>query len=146
MIAIPVRQGSRAASRGLREATGTAAPPRDAVSGADAHWVDFSGPVGGGHRAGITVFPDPRDHQDIWWFVADWGVVTVGPFRLKERLVRRGEELLARYRVLVHDGADTATIADAYAAKSSLSALFRAQVDRVKDRKLVKQRVSELVA
>lgn len=37
-------------------------------------------------------------------------------------------------------------IADAYAAKSSLSALFRAQVDRVKDRKLIKQRVSELVA
>jgi hypothetical protein len=88
----------------------------DAVSGAEARWVDFSGPVGGGHTAGIAVFPDPRDHQDIWWFVADWGVVTVGPFRLKEKLVRRGEELLARYRVLVHDGVEAATVADAYAA------------------------------
>ena len=85
------------------------------MSGTDARWVDFSGPVGGGHTAGVAVFPDPRDHADISWFVADWGVVTVGPFRLKGRLVRRGEELLARYRVLVHDGdADAANVADAY--------------------------------
>lgn len=76
----------------------------ETVSGAGARWVDFSGPVGGGQVAGITVIPDPRDHEDLSWFVADWGVVTVGPFRLKGRLVRRGEELLARYRVLVHDG------------------------------------------
>ena len=82
----------------------------------DARWIDFSGPVGGGHVAGIAVFPDPRDHADIWWFVADWGVVTVGPFRLKEALVRRGEHLRARYRVLVHDGdADAANVAGAYA-------------------------------
>ena len=80
----------------------------EAVSGAGARWVDFSGPVGGGHKAGITVIPDPRDHEDLSWFVADWGVITVGPFRLKGRLVRRGEELLARYRVLVHDGGATA--------------------------------------
>ena len=76
----------------------------EAVSGADARWIDFSGPVGGGQVAGIAVFPDPRDHADISWFVADWGVVTVGPFRLKQALVRRGEHLRARYRVLVHDG------------------------------------------
>ena len=87
----------------------------EAVSGTDALWVDFSGPVGGGHTAGIAVFPDPRDHAQISWFVADWGVVTVGPFRLKGVLVNRGEELLARYRVLVHDGdADAAGVARAY--------------------------------
>ena len=64
------------------------------MSGTDARWVDFSGPVGGGQVAGIAVFPDPRDHEDISWFVADWGVVTVGPFRLKERAgaARRGTE------------------------------------------------------
>jgi hypothetical protein len=88
----------------------------EAVSGADARWIDFSGPVGGGRVAGIAVFPDPRDHEDIWWFAADWGVVTVGPFRQKEALVRRGEHLRARYRVLVHDGdADAANVAGAYA-------------------------------
>ena len=85
------------------------------ISGTDARWIDFSGPVGGGHTAGIAVFPDPRDHEDMSWFVADWGVVTVGPFRLKGALVRRGEALTARYRVLVHDGdADAANVAGAY--------------------------------
>ena len=87
----------------------------DAVSGTEARWVDYSGPVGGGHTAGIAVFPDPRDHAELSWFVADWGVVTVGPFRLKGALVKRGEELKARYRVLVHDGMSAADVADAYA-------------------------------
>jgi hypothetical protein len=88
----------------------------EAVSGTEARWVDFSGPVGGGHMAGVAVRPDPRDHEDLSWFVADWGVVTVGPFRLKGRLVRRGEELRARYRVLVHDGdAATAGVARLFA-------------------------------
>jgi hypothetical protein len=72
----------------------------ETVTGTEARWVDFSGAVGGGHVAGVSVFPDPRDHTDLFWFVADWGVVTVGPFRMNGRLVRRGEELVARYRVL----------------------------------------------
>jgi hypothetical protein len=72
--------------------------------------------VGGGHVAGICVFPDPRDHAERSWFVADWGVVTVGPFRMNGPLVRRGESLLARYRVLAHDGdADAADVAGAFA-------------------------------
>jgi len=88
----------------------------EAVSGTDACWIDFSGPVGGGQVAGIAVFPDPRDHADLSWFVADWGVVTVGPFRLKQALVRRGAHLRARYRVLVHDGdAGAANVVGAYA-------------------------------
>jgi hypothetical protein len=88
-----------------------------AVSGTEARWVDFSGPVGGGWVAGIALRPDPRDHADLSWFVADWGVVTVGPFRLKGRLVRRGEELLARYRILVHDGdAAAAGVAQVFAS------------------------------
>ena len=75
-----------------------------AVSAAGARWIDYSGPVGGGHQAGIAVFPDPRDHGDPFWFVADWGVVTVGPFRKERRDIRQGESMLLRYRVLVHDG------------------------------------------
>ena len=76
----------------------------DAITGMGAKWIDYTGPVGGGHKAGITVFPHPRDHAELSWFVTDWGVVTVGPFRINGRLVRRGEHLVARYRVLVHDG------------------------------------------
>lgn len=78
-----------------------------AVSGNGARWIDYSGPVGGGHCAGIAVFPDPRDHADPYWFVSDWGVVTVGPFRHEARAIRQGETLLLRYRVLVHDGTAT---------------------------------------
>jgi hypothetical protein len=76
----------------------------EALTGAASRWVDFSGPVGGGHVAGVAVMPDPRDHDDVSWFVADWGVVTVGPFRLNRRTVEQGEALRARYRVIVHDG------------------------------------------
>jgi hypothetical protein len=76
----------------------------EAVTGTQSRWVDFSGPVGDGKTAGLTVFPDPRDHEDLSWFVADWGVVTVGPFRIKGCLVNKDHELVARYRVLVHDG------------------------------------------
>lgn len=89
----------------------------EAVTGTQSRWVDFSGNVGGGHKAGLSVFPDPRDHEDLSWFVADWGVVTVGPFRINGRVVRQGESLTARYRVLVHDGdARAADVAGRYAA------------------------------
>jgi hypothetical protein len=89
----------------------------EAVTGSEARWVDFSGPVGGSHVAGLSVFPDPRDHDNLSWFVADWGVVTVGPFRINGLVVRQGESFTARYRVLVHDGdADTADVAGHYAA------------------------------
>ena len=79
----------------------------DGVTGTKSRWVDFSGPVGAGRTAGLSVFPDPRDHEDLSWFVADWGVVTVGPFRIKGRMVSQGDALTARYRVLVHDGSAT---------------------------------------
>ena len=44
-------------------------------------------------------------------------MVTVGPFRINGRVVRQGESLTARYRVLVHDGdADAVDVAGHYAA------------------------------
>jgi hypothetical protein len=77
----------------------------EALTGTRAKWISYEGPVGGGHRAGIAVFPHPEDHADLSWFVTDWGVVTVGPFRIEGRVVQLGEALTARYRVLVFDGA-----------------------------------------
>jgi hypothetical protein len=79
-----------------------------AATGVGAKWVCGEGEVGGGNRAGIAVFPHPADHADLSWFVTDWGVMTVGPFRIDGRLVRRGEALRARYRVVVFDGDSTA--------------------------------------
>jgi hypothetical protein len=85
----------------------------EAISGAGAKWIDYCGPVGGGHVAGVAVCPDPRDHADLTWFVTDWGVVTVGPFRERARLLRAGETLTLRYRTLVHDGsAEEAGVAE----------------------------------
>jgi hypothetical protein len=76
----------------------------DAITDSDAKWIDYSGPVGGGHWAGVAVCPNPADHADISWFVTDWGVVTVGPFRKERREILKGRETSLRYRVLVHDG------------------------------------------
>jgi hypothetical protein len=88
----------------------------EAVSGVGARWVDFSGPVGGGNVAGLAVFPDPRDHEEASWFVADWGAVSVGAFRLRQRLLRKGDPVRARYRVIAHDGAASDAAIDAWHA------------------------------
>ena len=74
-----------------------------AVSGDGARWVDVTGPVGGRHRAGIAVIPHP-DGRPPFWFVADWGVVSVGPFRSQPLHLALGETFRSRHTVLVHDG------------------------------------------
>lgn len=80
----------------------------DRVSGSGARWVDYSGPVGGGQRAGIAVLP--RFHSsNLTWFVYDWGTVTVNPFFPEGRLVRLGEAFTFDVRLVVHDG-DSAAI------------------------------------
>jgi hypothetical protein len=84
----------------------------EALTGVGPRWVDYSGPVGGGHVAGIAVCPHPEDHKDLAWFVSNWGVITVGPFRNTRRDLRVGESMQLRYRVIVHDGdAEQADIA-----------------------------------
>jgi len=76
----------------------------EAITGVGSRWIRYEGPVGGGNTASIAVFPHPDDHADLSWFVTDWGVITVGPFRLNGVLVKRGDRLRARYRALVCDG------------------------------------------
>lgn len=75
-----------------------------AVSGEGARWVDVTGPVGGGALAGVTVIPHPVAGRAPFWFVADWGVVTVGPFRDRGLDLGKGEAFESRCTVLVHDG------------------------------------------
>lgn len=66
-------------------------------------WVNFSGPVGGGGEAGLTVLPTvPKDSA---WFVADWGVITVGHVRDQSITLNPGETVRFSCRVLAHDGA-----------------------------------------
>lgn len=72
----------------------------------DTKWVDFSGPVGGGAAAGITVAP--VNAQGSAWFVADWGVVTVGHIRDEAMVLQPGEQARFACRMVVHDGASVA--------------------------------------
>ena len=82
-----------------------------AVSGEGPRWVDFTGPVGGGARAGLTVIPHALPGRTPFWFVADWGVVTVGPFRSVPLALDVGATFTSSCTVLVHDGeADEAEI------------------------------------
>ncbi len=68
----------------------------------DTAWVDYSGPVGGG-EAGITVMP--IDPEDSAWFVADWGVITVGHIRDQAQTLQPGERARFSCRIVAHDGA-----------------------------------------
>ena len=77
----------------------------EGTSGAGAHWVDVSGPVGGGAMAGVTVIPHPVKGREPYWYVADWGVVTVGPFREQGLHLGPGERFEGACTFLVHDGA-----------------------------------------
>lgn len=75
-----------------------------AIGDVGARWVAFDGPVGGGARAGIVAIPDPAEAADTSWFVADWGVVSVGAFRLKGRTIAPDAPLRTRLRYVAHDG------------------------------------------
>ncbi|HUT48142.1 MAG TPA: DUF6807 family protein [Alphaproteobacteria bacterium] len=73
------------------------------ITGSDAEWVGYSGPVGGGNNAGVAVMPHP-DCGKPWWFVTDWGVITVGHYRDRQMRLPIGETAEFRFRVVVHDG------------------------------------------
>ncbi|MEO8132814.1 MAG: DUF6807 family protein [Betaproteobacteria bacterium] len=68
-----------------------------------AEWIDYVGPVGGGHEAGIALMP-LTDLDEGWWFVSDWGVITWGPFRRHAREVAVGETLAQSVGIVAHDG------------------------------------------
>ena len=73
------------------------------ISGSLAEWIDYSGPVGGGHRAGITIVPgiDPAAGE---WFVTDWGTVAINPFLNSSPTLAAGDALECRLLLLLHDG------------------------------------------
>ena len=85
------------------------------ADGVDAHaqWVACSGPVGGGHVAGIALAPRVTPAAaSWWWFVSDWGVVTASPCRDSAIELARGASTTLAARFVVFDGsADTARIA-----------------------------------
>lgn len=74
-----------------------------AIDGTISDWVDMSGPVGAGHRAGIALMPhaDSAGHP---WFVTDWGTMTVNPFVAAGCTINLGGQLQSGVRIVIHDG------------------------------------------
>ena len=78
----------------------------NAITGSTSDWVDYSGPVSRKNRAGIAIFPYPDTKGT--WYTYDWGVFTANPFCTTQRLLRVGECLTLKYRLIVHDGDEKA--------------------------------------
>ena len=69
-----------------------------------APWIAASGPVGGGHAAGVALAPRGSDPA-WWWFVSDWGVATASPCRAHGiTLTPGGTAVLLAARYAVFDG------------------------------------------
>ncbi len=109
----------------------------DNAWGQRANWVDYSGPVPTRlddkaldtyfaqdnkldiplTKAGITIMNHPGSFRaPSWYHVRTYGLFAVNPFGIKEfekkgdglALIKKGESLTFRYRVLFHDGELTA--------------------------------------
>ena len=78
----------------------------NAITGSTSDWVDYSGPVSRKNTAGIAIFPYPDTKGT--WYTYDWGVFTANPFCTTQRLLRVGECLTLKYRLIVHDGDEKA--------------------------------------
>lgn len=83
------------------------------VTGERAPWIDLSGPVASDQRAGIAIFPDPRQNWGAW-FASDWGTVAINPFLDQARTIEAGEDAEYGMRLVVHDGLNEDRIAQAY--------------------------------
>ena len=86
-----------------------------AISGEVSDWVDCSGTVAAGRRAGGALFSVRRARSGFPWFVADWGTLTVNPLEGKGCALKRGDVLDFAVRFVVHDGdAEEADVAGMY--------------------------------
>ena len=79
-----------------------------ATCGKSAPWCDYSGPCGNGDEAsyaGLSMYghPDNPTFPTIW-FTRDYGAFAPDSLYFSDGLtLRRGEELMCRYRLYVHD-------------------------------------------
>lgn len=73
-----------------------------AIGNHDLGWVDFCGDVGNGTIAGLATMPSSQPTQD--WFLADWGVASVGPFRHSKSDITTDAALTLQCRLIAHDG------------------------------------------
>ena len=84
------------------------------VNGRISDWLDCSGTLGSGVRAGVALFPyaSAAGHP---WHATDWGVLNVNPFADRAYSLTPEQDLEFALRIVVHDGdADEARISERY--------------------------------
>jgi hypothetical protein len=80
-------------------------------------WCDYSGPVGDGKTAGLTIFADPKNAIDSAWHARDYGLLAANPFGREKHSqfpdrkgktetvkLKKGEHLKLRYGLYLHAG------------------------------------------
>lgn len=77
------------------------------IPGHGTAWVDYTGPVGGDIQAGLAVQPVAPETAD--WFIADWGVMTVGHIRKTAKILHTAQPARFSCRFIAHDGASPET-------------------------------------
>lgn len=83
--------------------------------GKRARWVTYTGPALG-QECGVTILDHPKNpRHPTYWHVRGYGLFTANPFGISyftddskqngSHVLKAGERMTFRYRVLVHDGA-----------------------------------------
>ncbi len=86
----------------------------EAINGQTSDWLDCSGTLGSGVRAGVAMFPDAstKGHP---WHATGWGVLNLNPLASRAYSLTPGGHLEFALRIVVHDGdADEARISELY--------------------------------
>lgn len=73
------------------------------INGRSSDWVAVSGTSPSGQKAGLAVFPHPSSSGHPW-HVSEYGTISVNPFALERKEVRRGSQLEVAARLVLHDG------------------------------------------
>ena len=73
------------------------------ISRESADWVDGSGTLGRGVRAGVALFPHSSTAGHPW-YVTDWGTLTINPVAGRVWSLEPGQNVEFGLRVAVHDG------------------------------------------
>ena len=86
------------------------------ISRESADWVDGSGTLGRGVRAGVALFPHSSTAGHPW-YVTDWGTLTINPMASRVWSLEPGQNVEFGLRVAVHDGdAREAQVGELYRA------------------------------
>ena len=105
--ALTVTHGGRLLDSAGREGGG-------AISCEMAGWVDGSGTLGTGVRAGVALFPHSSTTGHPW-YVTDWGTLTINPMAARAWPLEPEQGVEFGLRIAVHDGdAHEARIGELY--------------------------------